>query len=351
MTSDGSKPFVEIITQRCVVVVALLLCPFAAAAQRPFIERVDVSRVLVDARVLDDAGRALPGLAPSDFKVTIDGDPVQVESAEWIEGGEGAPVESALPASEESRSRQSSGRLIVVLVQKDLEPKRAVGLMIMLQLIEPLLQRLTPADRVAVLSFDSRLRIWTDFTADVDRVRALLKEDLLLRGVPAVTVADGPSLLARLDLSSRRRSGDFERSLQMIGEALQPLPGAKSVVLLGYGFGRFNPSTLGATMMPAYGEARAALQSARASVFSLNVTQANFNSLQAGLQAVSAATGGFYTSTYEFPMLAMDRVVRAIEGYYVLFVEKPKTKAGEHRIEVELVGRQGTVFARSGYVD
>jgi VWFA-related protein len=350
MTPDGSKPFVEI-TQRCVVVVALLLCPFAAAAQRPFVERVDVSRVLVDARVLDDAGRALPGLAPSDFKVTIDGDPVRVESAEWIGGGEEAPVESALSASEESRSRQSSGRLIVMLVQKDLEPKRAVGLMIMLQLIEPLLQQLTPADRVAVLSFDSRLRIWTDFTADVDRVRALLKEDLLLRGVPAVTVADGPSLLARLDLSSRRRSGDFERSLQMIGEALQPLPGAKSVVLLGYGFGRFNPSTLGATMMPAYGEARAALQSARASVFSLNVTQANFNSLQAGLQAVSAATGGFYTSTYEFPMLAMDRVVRAIEGYYVLFVEKPKTKAGEHRIEVELVDRQGTVFARSGYVD
>jgi hypothetical protein len=50
-------------------------------------------------------------------------------------------------------------------------------------------------------------------------------------------------------------------------------------------------------------------------------------------------------------MLAMNRVVHALQGYYVLFVEKPTTKAGKHRIEVELAGRQGTVFARSGYVD
>jgi hypothetical protein len=142
----------------------------------------------------------------------------------------------------------------------------------------------------------------------------------------------------------------------MIGEALEPLPGAKSVVLLGYGFGRFDPSTWGATMTPAYDDARMALQQARASVFSLNVTQANFNSLQAGLQNVSAATGGFYASTYEFPVLAMQRVVQALQGYYVLFVEKPRragaeAKPGEHRIEVRLAARNGSVFARSRYVD
>jgi hypothetical protein len=104
-------------------------------------------------------------------------------------------------------------------------------------------------------------------------------------------------------------------------------------------------------MMPSYDEARAALQQARASVFSLNVTQANFNSLQVGLQDVSAATGGFYASTYEFPVLAMERVVHALRGYYVLFVDKPQAKAGEHRIDVRLVERHGRVFARSGYVD
>jgi hypothetical protein len=123
------------------------------------------------------------------------------------------------------------------------------------------------------------------------------------------------------------------------------------VVPLYSNFGRFNPSTLGVTLMDGYDEARTALQQARASVFSLNVTQANYNSLQAGLQSVSAATGGFYVSTYEFPALALNRVVHALQGYYVLFVDKPSTKAGEHRIEVQLKDRDGTVFARSGYVD
>jgi len=351
-----------------VVALALLAwSPAVAAAQAPFVERVDVSRVLIDARVLDDHGKAVPALGPEDFIVNIDGKRVRVESVEWIEGGErdaedvvADPDDEGSQTSEGSQTRaatrQSDGRLIVVLVQKDLEPKRVTGLMVMLKLIEPLLQQIRPADRVALLSFDSRLRVWTDFTNDVEHVRSFLQKDLLMRFPPPVIASEGPSLLARLDIDSRAPTADFEKSLQMIGEALEPLPGAKSVVLLGYGFGRFDPSTWGATMTPAYDDARMALQQARASVFSLNITQANFNSLQAGLQSVSAATGGFYASTYEFPVLAMQRVVQALQGYYVLFVEKPRragaeAKPGEHRIEVRLAARNGSVFARSRYVD
>jgi hypothetical protein len=123
------------------------------------------------------------------------------------------------------------------------------------------------------------------------------------------------------------------------------------VVLLGYGFGRFSASTGTVILMDGYTEASAALQRARAAVFTLNVTQANYNSLQAGLQTVAAQTGGFYASTYEFPMLAVNRLVHAMAGHYVLFVEKPQLEAGAHRIEVTLTGKKGTVFARNSYVD
>jgi VWFA-related protein len=340
------------IAKRWIVSFGLLaLFPSAVVAQRSFVERVDVSRVLIDARVLDDKGHALPDLRPGDFAVTIDGDPVRVESVEWIESGEAEIESEVADADKGTATHQLDGRLIVVLVQKDLEPKRVVGLMVILKVIEPLLRQLRPSDRVAVLSFDSRLRVWTDFTSDVDRVRELLTRDVLLRFPLPVIAAAEPSLLARLDLTPRKQTGGFEDSLRMIGEALEHLPGAKAVLLLGYGFGRFDPHTLGATMMPSYDDARVALQQARASVFSLNVTQAHFNSLQAGLQRVAAATGGFYASTYEFPTLAMERVVHALRGYYVLFVDKPKAKAGEHRIDVRLAGRSGSVFARSGYID
>ena len=61
-----------------------------SASQDRFTERVDVARILIDARVLDDAGRPVLGLNAADFEVTIDGTPVRVESAQWV--GEQPPV-------------------------------------------------------------------------------------------------------------------------------------------------------------------------------------------------------------------------------------------------------------------
>ena len=51
------------------------------------------------------------------------------------------------------------GRLVVFMIQKDLEPSRIVGLMRLLIDARPFFAAFTPRDRVAVLSFDSRLRI------------------------------------------------------------------------------------------------------------------------------------------------------------------------------------------------
>ena len=63
------------------------------------------------------------------------------------------------------------GHLDVFLIEKDLEPTRITGLMRLLIDALPFFADFTPRDRVAVLSFDSRLRIWSDFTSDLERVR------------------------------------------------------------------------------------------------------------------------------------------------------------------------------------
>ena len=152
-------------------------------------------------------------------------------------------------------------------------------------------------------------------------------------------------MLAGLQKVGPRISG-IERALQHIAESVEPLRGAKSIVLLGYGFGRFDGHSGGITLMDGWDEANAALQRARVSVFTLNVTQANYNSLQAGLQTVSAETGGIYASTYEFPRLAIRRVGQALAGHYVLFVEKPNLDRGIHSIQVKLTRTEGTVTAK-----
>lgn len=348
---------------RITVTLALMLWwPLAPAGQQqqqqPFVEHVDVARVLIDARVFDDQGRPVVGLGASDFAVKIGGRPMRVESAEWVgspsAGAEAAP-HGAYPQREPSSERDAQveradppGRLVVVLVQRDLEPLRITGLMQIGQLVDTLLQPLTQDDRVAVLSFDSHLRFWTDFTSDLERVRSILARGVIAGRPGPVSQSDDVSLISRLDPQRARRIYGIEHALRHVAEALEPLAGAKSLVLLGYGFGRFGRD--GVVLMDGYNEASAALQRARVAVFSLNVTRAHYNSLQAGLQTVSAETGGTYASTYEFPARAIERVTQALAGHYVLFVERPDLRPGAHRIEVRLTGRRDRVIARSTYV-
>jgi VWFA-related protein len=320
------------------------------AQQLPrFGERVDVARIIVDTRVLDDRGHSVPGLTADDFKVNIDGRTTRVETATWIGARDtdldAAPLEST-PLSG-AGVPIGPGRLVVFLFQKDLEPSRIVGLMRMLLKSRTFVETLAPNDRVAILSFDSHLKIWTDFTNDRERLHRVLAHGLLFERPPAVQAASAPSLVERLDPDRGRRTYDIERALELIGEALEPLPGSKSLVLIGYGFGRF--SSGGVTMENGYGPARQALVASRTAVFSLDVTDADYHSLEHGLQLVSEQTGGFYARTHIFPDLAMQRLAGAIAGYYVLYVEKPESQRATHDIEVELTRRKGHVFASSTY--
>jgi hypothetical protein len=128
---------------------AAVLWPHTRAAQQqPFVERVEVARVLIDARVFDDRGRPMADLEPSDFAVKIAGRAVRVESAEWVgslpaDGAgapEGAPLRMESPTATDAKVTRAGppGRLVVFLVQKDLEPLRILGLMQMSRLVDTL---------------------------------------------------------------------------------------------------------------------------------------------------------------------------------------------------------------------
>ena len=332
----------------------VLLAAAVVAAQQPRrAERVDVARVLVDARVVDAAGQPVLALEPEDFEVKIDGQPVRVETVQWIGGeasGSGPVPSTALAGALEPAVR---GRLIVVVVQKSLERDRAIGLLRLLQESGRLLSRLTPDDRVAILSFDSHLKIWLDFTSDLDHARTVLAEDVMFREPGPIEPAPRISLVSHLSQDRGRETYTIEEALRLLGNALEPLPGSKSVVLIGYGFGRltFTLGLFGAMLDREYAEARQALHAARAAVFCLDVTDADYHTFEHGLETVAADTGGFFARTHLFAQRAVDRVASALAGHYVLFVEKPDLDAGTHRIELRLVREKGSVFARSTFVD
>jgi VWFA-related protein len=327
----------------------LLVAATAQAPQTPaYREHVDVTRVLVDARVVDGRWRPIPDLGPADFVVRIDGRAARVESAQWVAGvrDEGQGLSESRTSAPQARSAE--GRLIVFVFQKDLESSRIAGLMRMLREARSFLDAFTPDDRVAVLSFDAHLRVWLDFTPDLDRVDRVLAHDVLFAREGAVQ-SGNPSLLEAIPLDAARRTYSIERALTRLGEALAPMPGSKAVVLVGHGFGRLGLN--GVSMEHGYDEARRALQAARAAVFCLDVTQADYHSLEVGLQTVAEETGGIYQRTHIFSTAAMERLASVLGGHYVLFVEKPPLRRGEHRIDVRLKGRSGTVYARSAFED
>jgi VWFA-related protein len=318
-------------------------------------ESVTVSRVLIDARVVDPRGDPIRNLNAGHFKVRIDGRSARVESAMWVGDGEkgaAAPL-PATPARQGfaalSEAEVSPARLIVFVFQKDLDESRVVGLMRMLIGMRRFVDSLGPDDRVAVLSFDSRLRVWLDFTRDMDKVRDVLEHGILFKDPPRVEPMPPPALMSTLDVVRASRASSMEEALAVLARSLEPLPGSKSVVLVGHGFGR----RVGATIQfeDSYDEAQRALQSARAPVFCLDVTEADSHTLDVGLIVTAEDTGGFFLRTHQFSEQAVSRLVGALSGQYVLFVEVTTPVARKiHDIAVELVGvDNGHVLAKRSF--
>ncbi|HXO41565.1 MAG TPA: hypothetical protein VN999_08965, partial [Thermoanaerobaculia bacterium] len=248
------------------------------------------------------------------------------------------------------------GKLVVIFVQADNNaPSRVRGHLRTLPFTRELLAALQPADRVAVMSFDSHLKLWLDFTRDREPVSAAIYQAIHFGGrppgppgPPAARESEpdggGPSLARHFDFDEALRAASPERALAVTAAALAALPGEKELVFLAWGLGDF--SSMGTKMTPAFAPAAQALTAARASVFVLDVTEADSHSLEVGLRGIADATGGTYDKTNLFPSLAMRQLARTISGYYVLSLDAAALPESGGSVEVELRGRRGVVLLR-----
>jgi VWFA-related protein len=271
---------------------------------------------------------------------------------DWVSGGEPRSPEAPAPipapdAVEEEAPAPSSppGRLVVLFVQADLNPTRISGQLRLRPHTRELLDTLPPEDRVAVVSFDSHLKLRQDFTRDRDKVYAALDRGMIYSPDEETTPEGSESLAAHFDPAAARQAASPERALELTARALQPFPGEKTLIFLGWGLGRYGGG--GVSMVPAYRPAVRALSAARASVFVLDVTSADCHSLEVGLQNVADATGGIYLKTFRLPGLAIRTLAKTISGYYVLTLDNAELAGAKGPLEIELRdGRRGTVIFR-----
>src|SRR5262249_6012247 len=143
-----------------------------------------------------------------------------------------------------------------------------------------------------------------------------------------------------------------EKAFAIISHAATPILGAKSLIFFGWGL-----QTIGGMSGPVpretkdYQEALPALHSARITIFTLDITDADYHALEGTLEQLCDFTGGLYQKPHIFPTLAVERVRRAIAGRYILVFVKPDLPRGWHTVEVALAGHKGHVFARNYYSD
>jgi len=322
-----------------------------AQTPTPFGTTVDVTRILTEVRVVDDAGYPVAGLGPEDFQVKIDGRRVDVEAVSWI------PTTDEIAAMAEITrdSVMPSGavlavpepRLIVVVFQSDLNLYKIKGIVRMAPQAADFVRNLAPTDRVALLTFESHLELRSDFTVDHDALAEMITTTEILHGTIDPPEPSSPLLSKYFDMDEARKAATMTNALELIARALMPLPGPKTLVLFGWGVGRFNP---GHPIMTAdYGDTVAALAAARTSVFSLDITTADFHTLEIGLRQVSKDTGGIYLKTHLFPDTAMDKLVRVISSYYELSIVPPPKLKHPYLIDVKVKRRGARVYVRQNH--
>jgi|OpeIllAssembly_1097287.scaffolds.fasta_scaffold43811_2 hypothetical protein len=331
----------------------LLLAVALLAADDPQTPRVRsevrVERILLDAWATRADGEPLVGLSPADFRITIGGLPAEVEAVEWIPAD---VAESALdPGGPPGPALvpPAPGRLLVVFVQGDTGRHRTIGAMHAGHHLDPFLGSLLPTDRVAVVSYDSHLKLRLDFSNDPAEIRRAFFESLLFGppSPPAPAVVPGPSLARLLDPAECRAAASVDRALELVAGALGAIPGGKALLFFGWGLrvdrGLFRP----AEPHPAL----RALERARVTVFPLDITLADSHTLSVELTDVADRTGGTYESLFHFPEGVLGRIARRLSGHYVLVCVRPGLPRGLHRVEAALAGRPGEVRTRTYTTD
>lgn len=309
----------------------------------PFVEKVEVRQVVLQVRVLARNGDPVLGLSRESFRVLVDGQEVPLASAEWVD------AQSQASHSPPQASEKHQQRLIIVLVQRDLQPTRARGLIAFKNYLARLVQTLPPQDRVALLFHDSRLHLIQDFTSHRQQVAQLLTQQIFRAPPQGPADRDAPQLTALLTQEQQSSASTIEQAILVLAKALRFLPEEKVLLLVGWGVGRLSyPSFF---LPDDYFKALRLLEDNHVPVFSLDITQADWHTLELGLTQVAESTGGFYAKTHLFPEQAFHRMLGSLRGYYELSFPRPPLPQGVHQVEIKLVGVEGLVLCRKSFAD
>ena len=340
----------------------------APALVAPFGAEILVSEVLLDVMVTDKKGNPILGLQPEDFLVTEDDRKVQVTSAAFYSnrryaGAEPAPSGVATPADNTGLAphyfvfffddQRGHSIDVPVLLQRQIRAGKDA--------IEWLRAGLAPTDWVAVVGYDNRLKVFQDFSRDVDALERAILAATTGRGVrdtpPSRQIPSppgAPTLAPGLPTGDAlsEQTGTIYEALTLVAEASAPLVGRKNLLLFTMGFGRMNrfhqyePD-------PRYFEPMSeSLNDANVAVYTFDLTDTGASHQFANAMGhISDDTGGRYFPNVLHFKSPIAEVAKETSGYYLVSyrAEHLTGLRGFQKVEVRLANPELKVTARKGY--
>ncbi len=389
-----------------VVAASLMAAALPTAGQQPTF-RSGVDLVTVDATALGSEGQPLTDLGPDDFRLTVDGRPRRLLSAQFVSQAARESRSLRLASSHfTSNQDEDPGRLVVVAVD-EAHMRRLEGRP-GLRAAESFIDKLDASDRVAVIGL-ARLGA-LDFTRDRLALRRRLAgltgqtdpvfQQFNLGLSEALEIADGGrarladavlrecgralteyvNLARAADDTGGGRDACPEQveqearamaqhahiqarislsALEALIVSLKDIPGPKTIVVLSEGMVA-DPRRVDLAKVAAEAQA------ARVTIYALHLEVPTFEAAQDrvsptfvrdlqvrgdGLARIAGAARGAVFRLVGSDPRPFERIARELSGYYLLAFEPLETERDgrAHRIQVSLARGGGELRARPGF--
>lgn len=340
----------------------------APPADERFEDEIQVDEVLLDVRVTDRDGNVILGLEPSDFVVEEDGVRQPVENAwfysnrqlqgevpESLRGKidpDAAPLERYFVLFFEDQ-RQRDAATSVNLTRRQLEAARRA---------KEWVRTLPPSDLVAVASYDTRLKVQTDFTADRGALASAIDaaatgRDPLGGNWPSRSgdEASDASLLAGLpqgkDLDQQSRR--VEEAIVLLADAAGEIRGRKNLVYFTTGFGEVNSFGNYIPDRRYYPPMMRSLNDANVAVYTVDLLpQGTTSQLSNSSNLLAEDTGGRFFFNFVDFKTPLEQIEDSNSGYYLLSYRSPhpEGESGYQEVSVDVTNPEFQVEAREGYL-
>ena len=344
--------------------VALLLCPSLLPAQQEpsFDEALNVSEVLLDVLVTDKDGNVIVGLDPDDFVVREGKEEVPVESATFYSNRELFDPAADTMADPDPRyfilflhDRRRAAIDLPGILSRQIELGRQSRRWIREEMI--------PGDWVAVMRYDEKLHVHSDFTRDRAALELAIDEAVAGRPGPEnwpsrVPVANGeqgaPSLLDRLPKGKElmKASKSIYDAFELVAEATEGIVGRKNLMFFSTGFGNINRQGQYLPDVRYFRPMIETLNNNNVAVYTVDmIFPGNEHIMSDSLNQIAEETGARYYFFATNFLTPMRQIAKENNGYYLLSYrrERPADESGYQEVEVETRNPEFRVTARKGY--